>query len=399
MEIKDLEVKLSEILAAQKTQHEKALEEQKLNGAMRTETKESLDKLQKQLDAVDLKLAEAHKASPQSQKSILDTLKENDDVNRIMRNGKGHAVLTFKGNQVADIMERKTTVLVSGLGTETPGVTPIERMPGIVLEPRRKLKIRDVLSARPTQAALIYFVKVNSPLTIGSPQTEGSAKAENAVTFTTGQATVQTLATWIPASRQALDDFNELEGFLRTGLPYYVNRDEELQLLSGSNTGQDLNGMITQAQAFNSALLSASAGYTRIDQVGAAIEQIESIDEIPPSFVVMNSKDWWQLRRTKDGFGRYILGDPQAAGNPRIWDLDVVSTNSIAAGTFLVGGGDPAQTEIRDRMEMTVEISTEHSTYFTQNLVAIRAEKRLALVVQRPNSFVTGTFATSPANQ
>ena len=47
-------------------------------------------------------------------------------------------------------------------------------------------------------------------------------------------------------------------------------------------------------------------------------------------------------------------------------------------------------------MEMQVEISTEHSDYFTRNLVAVRAEKRLALITKRANSFVTGTFTTSP---
>ena len=60
------------------------------------------------------------------------------------------------------------------------------------------------------------------------------------------------------------------------------------------------------------------------------------------------------------------------------------------------GSGSPVATEIRDRMEMVVEVSTEHSDYFSKNLVAIRAEKRLALVVYRPASFITGTFTTSP---
>ena len=45
-----------------------------------------------------------------------------------------------------------------------------------------------------------------------------------------------------------------------------------------------------------------------------------------------------------------------------------------------MGSGSPVAAEIRDRMEMTVEISTEHSDYFTRNLVAIRAEKRLAVI-------------------
>jgi hypothetical protein len=47
-------------------------------------------------------------------------------------------------------------------------------------------------------------------------------------------------------------------------------------------------------------------------------------------------------------------------------------------------------------MEMQVDISQEHSDFFIKNLVAIRAEKRLALVVKRPASFITGNFSTSP---
>jgi HK97 family phage major capsid protein len=90
------------------------------------------------------------------------------------------------------------------------------------------------------------------------------------------------------------------------------------------------------------------------------------------------------------------LGDPQIAVRPNIFGLDVVPTTSMAAGTFLVGSGSPVAAEIRDRMEMQVEISTEHSDYFVRNLVAIRAEKRLALITKRPNSFVTGSFTTSP---
>jgi HK97 family phage major capsid protein len=369
-----------------------------LHGKVKTYTgrvlKDQRD-MQKQLDGIDARLADRHVAQP-TQKSALDMLKENEDVSRLIRDRKGHVVLSFKGEEVTELMEQKTTIALSGQSIATPGVVTIERMPGIVLEARRRLTIRQLLTARPTTAGLIYYVKVNSPLTVASPQVETYAKTENAVTFTVGQATVKTIATWIPASKQALDDVTELDGFLRASLPYYVNRLEETQLLSGDGQGENLNGLITQSTAFNTALLNATDGWTRIDQIGAAIEQIALIDEVPPSFVALNPHDLWQMRRTKDNFGRYILGDPQSVGSPTIWDLTPVSTNSVVAGTFLVGGGDPAQCEIRDRMEMQVEISTEHADYFTRNLIAIRAEKRLALIVQRPQSFIHGTFSTSP---
>jgi HK97 family phage major capsid protein len=395
----ELEKKLNETITLIQDHNKKAAEEIQLHGTMLKETKDRYEKLQQQLDAIDLKLVEQHRNSPAARKSIVDLMKENEDVSRILHNKKGHAVMNFTGDQVADLMGQKTTILSggSGYGAATGGVVPIERMPTIVQEARRRLRIRELFTARPTASPLIYFVKVLNPLAIASPQTEGSVKAENALTFTTATTQVQTIATWIPASKQILDDFTELEGFLRSSMPYYVNRAEEQQLLSGDGTGTNLNGLVTQASAFNVGLLSASAGYTRIDQIAAAIEQVDLLDEIPSTFVVMNPRDWWSMRRTKDGFGRYILGDPQNTGNPTIWDLTTVPTNSMASGTFLVGTGDSAAAEIRDRMDMQVEISTEHSDYFTRNLVAIRAEKRVALVVMRPQAFVTGTFVTSPA--
>lgn len=395
----NLETKLNDVIALIQTQNTKAEEEVKLHGAALTETKATLARLQSQMDAIDLKLVDQQRNAPINRKSLKEVLSENDDINRLIRDKKGRAIFEVPGEQAAELMGQKTTLLSggTGFGDAAAGVIGIERMPGIVLEARRKLKMRDVISARPTTAPLIYYVKVSVPLSNASPQVEGSTKFENAVQFTTVSTNVQTLATYVPASRQILDDFDELMGFLRTSLPYYVNRLEDLQILSGDGVGNDLNGLTTQASAFSTSLLSAAQGYTRIDQIGAASEQIDSIDEIAASYVVMNSKDWWSLRRTKDSYGRYILGDPQSFGEPKIWDLNVVSTNQMAQGTFLVGNGDPAAVEIRDRMAMQFDISTEDNVNFRQNLVTCRAEKRVALVVMRPASFVSGTFATSPA--
>ncbi len=389
-----LELKLTELISEQKSFREKAEAEQKTHGTLLTETKTALEALQTQVDAIDSKLAQRHVADTQH-KSVIDVLKESEDVCKLVRDRKGRASVTFTGTLASQVGELKT---ISGLGVVTPGVVDADRQPGIVTEARRALTIRSVLSARPTTLPLVYWVKVNSPLSLASPQAEAQSKFENAVTFTTANSPVKTIATFIRASRQALDDFAELAGFLTSSLPYYVNREEERQLLLGDNTGENLNGLYTQATAFDTSLLVPGAGWTRIDQVGAAIEQIGIADEIDPSFVILNKRDWWRIRRTKDSYGRYILGDPQTVGNPSLWDLTPVATNTIAAGTFLVGSGNAAAGEIRDRMELTVDLSNEDADNFTKNLVTVRAEKRLVLAVMRPASFIKGTFTTSPAS-
>jgi len=340
--------------------------------------------------------------------SLLKTVQENESVARLLKDRRGTAVLHLKGNEYAELMNRKSIIsattsgsaggdALNPLGAMTSGVLQIDRIPGITPEARQVLKIRDVLSARPTSMAVVDFVKVTSPMAIASPVPEASIKPENAVTFATVSEKVRLLATWIPCTKQALDDLGELMGFISTTMPFYVNLEEELQLLAGDNTGENLHGLLSQAAAFNSALLPpASAGWTRLDVIGTAISQINAAKEIDPTFVIMHTNDWWKMALTKDSFGRYILGDPSSLTSPRVFGLDVVPTTSIAQGTFLVGSGSPVAAEIRDRQEMTVEISTEHSDFFVRNLLAVRAEKRLALVTKRPSSFVQGTFTTSP---
>jgi HK97 family phage major capsid protein len=403
-----IEKQLAELQTELKTHFDKANAEQKTNGTMLEETKTTITKLQTQVDALDVKLAQKHVADQAQGPTLIKTFREDEGVQKLLRDRKGHAVLTIKGNDIAELLERKTIIsnITSGsagsdtlnpVGASTSGVLQIDRIPGITPEARQTLKIRDLLSARPTTMQVVDFVKVTSPMAIASPVAEASVKPENSLTFASVSEKVRLLATWIPATRQVLDDFTELMSFIMSTMPYYVNLEEELQLLSGDNTGENLHGLIPQAAAFQTALLPPAAkGWNKIDVIATAIKQINAAKEIDPTFVVLSTSDWWDIRLTKDGFGRYILGDPQTTVRPNIFGLDVVPTTSIATGSFLVGSGSPVAAEIRDRMEMQVEISTEHNDYFTRNLVAIRAEKRLALITKRPASFVSGTFTTSP---
>lgn len=391
MEIKE---QLEQVLAQLKENKAKAVEQEQKFGTMLTETKEKLEGLQRQADALDVKLAERH-AAAQPDKSVIETIAENDGLQRWMKDRPIHSfILTLNGKQARELMERKTTIDTTAVGRSTSGVMPIDRTPGIVQEARQQLRLRDQLTSRPTQLSDIDYVKVNSAPARASIQTESSAKTENAVTFNTGTARVQTIATWIPASKQVLDDMNELLGYLQTALPYYVNLAEEVQMLTGSNTGQDLNGLVTQGTAYNTALNTNSPGWKQQDILARAIQQVEIAKEIEPTFVVLHPTDYWNIKLTKDTQGRYL----NSGGNPQdpFWGLNPVRTTSIGSGNFLVGSGLPAAVEIRDRMEMTLELSTQHSTYFTQNLVAIRAEKRMTLVCYRPGSFIQGSFNTSP---
>jgi HK97 family phage major capsid protein len=351
---------------------------------------------QKQLDAIDIQLAKKFSQDTSVEDGVEQAMKESDSLTRLMKEHRGSAVVQFKSNAMQRFLGRKTTITSGAVGTQTTGVLQIDRIPGIVPEARQQLRVRDLLTANPTTMQVIDFVKVSVPMTIGSPVPEASTKPENQLNFASVSEKVRLLATWIPATRQIIDDFPELLSFINGTMPYYINLAEELQLLYGDGTGENLHGLVPQSTPFNPALLVGTSN--SIDIVGRAIEQITGAKELDPTFVIMHPNNWWNMRLLKDGFGRYILGDPQTNVRPSLFGLDVVYTTSMTYNSFLVGSGNPAASEIRDRMEMQVEISTEHQDYFVRNMVAIRAEKRLTLVVKRPGSYVTGTFAgTSPA--
>jgi len=403
VELKD---QLLELQGQLKVHFEKAAEQEKARGTVSEELKTRIETVQKQVDAIDAKLA-GRMTSEEHEDGLEEQMKNDASLQRLLKDKRGNAVVAFTGKSFRELFERKTTITDVAVGTAVSGVLQIGRLPGITMEPRQQLTIRDLLTATPTTFQVIDFVKVNQPMAPASPVAEASTKPENAVTFTTVSERVKTIATWIPASRQVLDDFSELMTFIRTMMPYYVDLEEELQILSGDNIGEDLHGIIPQAAAFNASVLSAVHGWNKIDIIGRAIQQITASKELPPTFLVLHPNDWWDIRLTKDGFGRYILGDPQDGAMSRdtmglsrptqnIFGLAVDSTTNITQGTFLVGTGNPIAAELRDRMEMQIDISTEHSTFFTQNLIAIRAEKRMAVITRRPGSFVTGTFTTSP---
>jgi HK97 family phage major capsid protein len=353
--------------------------------------------LQTQVDAIDTKLAERHvgSGSGDGSRELRQNLEENADVMRLLRDKKGGpAVITV----ASELLERKAVLTESGVGFATSGVISADRIAGIVTEARQRLTIRNLLTSRPTTSALIDFVRVSSPLLKASPQSEGELKHENTVTFTTTSEKTKTIATTIPASRQILDDLDELMNFLRTGLAYAVDLEEELQILSGDATGENLNGLLTQASPFDTGLLVpyVSTGWTRIDQIGLAIQQIVTSKELTPDFIVLHPVDFWGLRLLKTEDGAYLLGSPLQPAPTSLFGLRPLVTTSISVGTFLLGNSSPIAAELRDRMQIVVEVSTQHSDFFVRNQVMLRAEKRVALIVFRPGSFCTGSFSSSP---
>lgn len=261
--------------------------------------------------------------------------------------------------------------------------------PGILMPGLRRLTIRDLLAQGRISSNSLEYVRENIFTNSAAPVAEGTLKPESNLTFTKETANVKTIAHWIQASRQVMDDAPMLASYVNNRLLFGLALVEEGQLLNGDGTGDNLTGLNQVATAYDADL--TVAGDTRADQIAHAIFQT-SESEFEASGIILNPRDWHAIALLKDADGRYIFGGPAAFAAKVMWGLPVVATKAQALGTFTVGGFDLAS-QVWDRMDATVEVSREDRDNFVKNMLTILCEERLALAHYRPTAIIKGAFA------
>lgn len=281
--------------------------------------------------------------------------------------------------------------VTSGSGSAGPLIVA-DRQPGIVALQRPQLRVRDLLTPGRTASNAIEYARQLARTNNAAPVAETAQKPESDYTWEVDTAPVRTIAHWVPVSRQAMDDVPQLESLIDGELRWGLDDVEDAELLLGDGTGQHLEGLYTQATAYSAPL--AIAGATRIDQMRLAILQVELADYAPDG-IVMHPTAWAGIELTKDAAGGYIFANPQGVAGPVLWGRPVVPTKRIGVGNFLTGAFKLAG-QIFDRMDTEVRISDQDRDNFIKNMLTVRAEKRLALVVRRPGALVKGALVALP---
>ena len=339
--------------------------------------------LQDRLSGLEQEFASLKTATPTGpvlEKSAGTQLVESEEFKGFVSKGRGTAVLRLKA-------VTSVTSATSGTGGAGSAIQP-NWLPGIVTPALRPFTIRDLLMQGRTGQPVVRYVRETGFQNMAAAVAEGATKPQSDLSLATVDATVQVLAHWLLASKQILADLPYLQSYIDTRLTYGLKYVEENQLLTGDGTGNNLHGLIPQATAFNDALRGGSD--TDIDTLRRAILQVR-IAEYRASGIVLNPIDWANIELTKSTTAEYIWVNVSNGGSPMMWRLPVVDTNAMPAGYFLVGAFNIAA-QVFDREDANVMVSTEDGNNFTTNMVTIRAEERLALVVYRPESFVYGPF-------
>lgn len=392
---KSVEEKQGEVLATA----EKALQASQQNGTLSAEAKANADKAlselhtaRQQLNALEVRLGEAeaaYAALPSAGRQAAPMSIGEQVVNADgMRDALAEMAVGSRSTYNVSLQAALTSLPDSGGSLIAP-----DRV-GLIAPPQMRLTVRDLLMRGQTASNAVEFVRESRFDNNADVVAEGTQKPESELAFEADVAKVATIAHFINATQQVLDDAPMLASYINSRLLYGLRQKEERQLLKGSGVGINIKGLHTAATDWAAQNVTV-ADASLVDVLRIAMLQIELTDHAADG-IVLNPIDWATLELLKENNSKYLLANPFNQTVPRLWGLPVVSTRHMDAGEFLVGAfGQAAQ--LWDRQSANIVISTENKDNIERNTVTIRAEERLALTIYFPQAFVKGTAAAAVA--
>jgi hypothetical protein len=265
-------------------------------------------------------------------------------------------------------------------------------------------RVRDLFPSEKTQAAILYGIRetgyTNNAAVVpertasdGGAATGGSTdvyglKPKSELTIVPVTYPIATIAHIMYVHKQTLDDEPRMRGILDRDMVDGVKMAEDDQLLWGNGIGDNLTGLM------NTDGLQEYDGLAT-DRMSAQIRRAATramLAYFQPTGVVLHPLDWEAVELETDLNGAYVIALSVAVGGEkRVWRLNVADSPAQHQGTGLVGAfGYGAK--VFDREEVNVQVSTENRDMFERNAYTLRAEERVGLVVDRPESFVAVNF-------
>jgi HK97 family phage major capsid protein len=282
--------------------------------------------------------------------------------------------------ELADV-EAKTLLTLSD-------ITPVaDRRAGILTSALPYRSVSDLMLDGQTDGNTLEYYEETTFTNNAAEVAEGASKPESALDFTLRTDAVRKIATWIPVTDEVLADNAQLRSYIEERLRFMVIKRREQQLLTGDGTAPNISGILDRSGIQT----QAKGADPTFDAIMKAMTLVRWTADAEPTGLVMHPNDWQDLILTRTADGVYILGNPgETMASMQLWGLDVRVVPAMTENTALVGAFRPYAQVFR-RGGLTVTASTEHSTYFIENKVAILAEERLGLAVYRPAAFATVT--------
>jgi HK97 family phage major capsid protein len=409
----ELEKKAQELLEkgfAKNLQEAKAMAEKLVDEKVATVVKSVTE-------AFEAKLKEQNESHKSEIGSMVGKMDERDklvekaltDMNRIKEQEKKERIATAQSDiydalgehqeKMNDFVRTKKSFememkAVGSIGVAANSVAPEFQAPvGVAHE---LVHARNTIPVSPTSSNLIKYIQFTKKDGSIATVAAGASKPQFDFTQTVKDAAVRKIAGYVTVHDEFLEDTAGSRDFLATELPQALLDAEDAQIFKGNNTGENLNGLYTQATALALPKGTVTTASNRWDKIAAGLTQVRR-NLRGASAIWISPEDYLELLINKDDQNAYtypIIAN--AAGQITVGGVPVYQHSIFAAGEGLVGDFVRG-TRIFQKMGMVIKFSTEHADNFITNSTTVLIEERIALPVYFPESFVKLDLTITPA--
>jgi HK97 family phage major capsid protein len=264
-------------------------------------------------------------------------------------------------------------------------LVPDQLVPGIVALPHEPTRIMDLLPTATMGSAVIEYIRHTSTTGTAGMVAPGGLKPSVTLVTAKLEARAHKIAVTTKINDEDLEDFSAFLQYVSGELQRLVIDQENIQILTGDGTGENLTGIFTTSGILTR--IKAASPETGIDTLALAAADLRTGPSFVPTTVyAMHPTTWTGLTLLKDTQLRYLLGNPAEQDAAKLWGVPVVQSTGIAVGSVL---GMNAQAVGSAYVRQGLVLQTDYGTDgFEYNTTSFRCEERIALAVVKPSAAI-----------
>jgi len=335
----------------------------------KTANTETLEGLQKHLDALDVRVKN------NTTVKALDT-KGKDPIQELITKNFDEIKLVSKGKAIS--LEAKAVGDMT-LATSLTGDQPRDYSFVTAMVPGQLVNFSDLVSAITISGGTYTFPRETGSEGAIATQTEGSAKSQIDYDLTMVDVNTDFIAGFAVYSKKMANNLPFLESFLPTALrrDYFIEEND----------------------TFNTVLAAAATSSAQIitgkNKIQMLINELATLEGInfAATTIVVRPADFYDILTTEvsTGAGYGLPGIVTFDnGQLRINGIMVVRANWLAANKYYVGDFTRIKKVITEGM--SVEFSNEDSDNFRKNNITARVESQVGLAIERTDAVIFGDF-------
>ena len=278
--------------------------------------------------------------------------KNNFAIGAPKRSAFGEA-LRSKANEIVNLKKGDSPILLD-MKTLTPSAgansAPSRdlRVEMIKYDPNFDNRVANHLTTGSTDAGGIRHTFETSETDNTAPKTAGAIATGSSVTLTDIYTPVQNIFNVLTLSEESAKDISFVESYLSTRLMGNLRDIEDVQLLRGSGTAPNYNGLATAGLTFADAAAretyigsladSQGTGANNFDVLTAAMAGLANTNYMAGK-VFVNPIDYYEMVLAKATTNEYVLAQTIAPDGSykTFWNgVEIVKTPAQTAGTFTI---------------------------------------------------------------